>query len=276
MYALDGPTEFVSKGVYRGRSWRSGSNMDTLVAEEPVFYVPEGALPIKDIKEWYGLFVYRTIVIMPDSTWLMTMYGNFINDTIKPYDTDAARETRYMQRTFIVTSSDEGKTWHFLSNVAVPAKGDPVGEGFVEPAITRLTDGRLLCVMRAGHHYPLYASWSSDSGRTWSAPVYTGLDRGCDPCLITLSDGRVALSWGRRFPEAWSEVSEKGDKGRFIYPGKGYTNLALSSDGGKSWDNHKIISEAGSCYTTIIETEPGLVFMQADQWYCTIDLRNDQ
>ncbi|MBK8884868.1 MAG: exo-alpha-sialidase [Bacteroidales bacterium] len=276
LYALDGPTEYISPGVYSGRSWRSEDNLKSIKAEKPLFYIPEGAAPIKNIKEWYGIFVYRTIIMMPDSTWLMTMYGNFKSDTIIPFDTDAAKETKYMQRTFIVSSDDKGATWHYVSTVAAPRAGDPVGEGLVEPAITMLQDGRLLCVMRSGHHFPLYASWSSDNGKTWNDPLYTGLDRACDPCLITLHDGTVALSWGRRFPEGWSSLSNEGDKGRFKYPGEGYTNLALSKDGGLTWINNKIIKNSGSCYSTIFETEPGLIFMQSDQWYCTISLMEYQ
>jgi Neuraminidase (sialidase) len=126
--------------------------------------------------------------------------------------------------------------------------------------------------MRAGHHFPLYASWSSDNGKTWTPPVYTGLDRGCDPCLITLSDGRVALSWGRRYREGWSIISTIGDQERFKYPGEGYTNLAISSDGGLTWDNNKIIHQSGSCYSTIFEVEPNVIFMQVDQLFCRIKL----
>jgi hypothetical protein len=271
-YALDGPVEYISPGKYKGRSWQSRDNLNTVLLQEVLFSIPDGAPPIKNNTEWYGLFVYRTILRMPGKTWLMTMYGNFKADTLVPYDSDAKQETRFMQRTFIVTSQDEGHTWNYLSTVAAPSAGDPVAEGFVEPAITLLNDGRLLCIMRSGHHYPLYASWSSDQGRSWTSPVYTGLDRGCDPCLITLHDGRVALSWGRRFPEGWSEVSATGDKGRYVYPGEGYTNLAISEDGGLTWVNQKIIQPSGSCYSTIFETEPGVIFMQSDQWYCQVIL----
>ena len=271
-YALDGPTVYQGPGRFKGRAWRSGDNLKKISQEDVLFLIPEGAAPIPGNSQWYGIFVYRTILIMPDSTWLMTMYGNFRSDTIVPYDSDAREETRYMQRTFIVASGDEGRTWEFLATVAAPKAGDPVGEGLVEPAITLLRDGRLLCIMRSGHHYPLYASWSSDNGRTWTAPVYTGLDRGCDPCLITLNDGRVALSWGRRFPEGWSRLSPEGDKGSFVYPGEGYTSLSLSSDGGLSWESHKILHNSGSCYTTIFEIEPGVVFMQSDQLFCRIKL----
>ena len=271
-YALDGPVEYVRSGVYRGKAWRSVDNLRSLAEEGPLFYLPEGAAPLENNTEWYGLFVYRTIIPMPDSTWLMTMYGNFRSDTLVPGDEDARKETLYMQRSLIVTSADKGLTWHYLSTIAAPVKGDPVGEGLVEPAITRLQDGRLLCIMRSGHHFPLYASWSSDNGKSWTVPVYTGLDRGCDPCLITLHDGRVALSWGRRFPEGWSELNAGGDKSRFEYPGEGYTSLSISRDGGLTWENNKIIKPAGSCYSTIFETMPGTVFMQADQWYCRIKL----
>jgi hypothetical protein len=202
----------------------------------------------------------------------MTMYGNFASDSIFPPDADAQRELTYMQRTFIVRSTDQGQNWNYLSTVASPKLGDPVGEGFVEPAITLLEDGRLLCIMRSGHRFPLYASWSDDAGRSWSYPMYTGLDRGCDPCLITLQDGRVALSWGRRFPEGWSIVSPEGDKGRFEFPGYGYTSLSISNDDGLTWASHKIMERSGTCYSTIIEVEPKVVFMLVDEWYCRITL----
>jgi hypothetical protein len=271
-YALDGPTKIITPGVYSGKAWRSTDGLKTIQEEAVTFNVPEGPLHDAENGEWYGIYVYRTILEMPDGTWLMTMYGNFNGDTIFPPDADAQRELTYMQRSFIVISSDQGHTWHYLSTVAAPRLGDPVGEGFVEPAITLLDDGRLLCIMRSGHRFPLYASWSDDAGRSWSAPMYTGLDRGCDPCLITLQDGRVALSWGRRFPEGWSIVTPEGDKGRFEFPGYGYTTLSISMDGGLSWTGHKVMERSGTCYSTIIEVEPGVVFMLVDEWYCRISL----
>ncbi len=276
LYALHGSTEMVTPGVYRAKAWRSSDGLRTIHQEEVTINVPEGpARKGKSGEYWYGVYIYRTIIEMPDGTWLMTMYGNFATDNLRPFEADAQKELAYMQRTFVVTSTDEGRTWSYLSTVASPRAGDPVGEGFVEPAITLLNDGRLLCVMRSGHHFPLYASWSEDAGKSWSFPMYTGLDRGCDPCLITLHDGRVALSWGRRYPEGWSIVDPDGDQERFKrqYPGHGYTNLAISDDGGLSWINHKIMKRSGSCYSTIIEVEPNVVFMLVDQWYCRITLQ---
>lgn len=273
-YALNGPTKIVSPGVFSVKCWRSTDNLKTIQTGEAIINVPEG--PKKHIEDgkWNGIFVYRTVLEMPDGKWLATMYGNFETDTLAPQGTDAEEECQFMMRTFIVTSDDNGKTWDYLSTVAIPQKGDPVGEGFVEPALTLLNDGRLLCVMRGGHHFPLYSSWSSDNGKTWTAPLYTGLDRGCDPCLITLHDGRVALSWGRRYPEGWSIVSPEGDKGRFVYPGEGYNNLSISDDGGKTWTTNKIDEKTGSCYSTIFEIEPNVIFCQVDNWCWRIKLKS--
>lgn len=265
-YAMDGPVRFVEPGTYRVRTWRSTDSLQTVTEEEAAVFVPDGPPRAAREGEWYGLYVYRTIVPMPDGSWVATLYGNLVGDEVPPPERNAQFETVFMQRTVVVRSEDQGRSWHYLASVAVPRAGDPVGEGFVEPALTRLADGRLLCVMRTGHHYPLYASWSADDGRTWTPPTYTGLDRGCDPCLITLQDGRVALSWGRRFPEGWSQVGPEGDEVRFDYPGEGFTNLALSDDGGAHWVSRKVAQGTGSCYSTIFKVEPGVLFFQVDQW----------
>jgi hypothetical protein len=83
--------------------------------------------------------------------------------------------------------------------------------------------------------------------------VNTGLDHGCDPCLIKLADGRVALSWGHRYPDEW-------------------TNLAISDDGGATWTNSEIAKGTRSCYSTIFEVEPNVLFFQVDEWYWRVNL----
>jgi hypothetical protein len=272
-YALDGPARLLEPGRYQVRGWRSTDELQTLQEEEVIVEVPGGPARPANEGEWFGLYVYRTILERPDGSWLMTMYGNMAEDEVPPAEHNALTETSFMQRPIVVTSQDEGRTWRYLASVAIPRAGDPIGEGFVEPAITLLEDGRLLCVMRTGHHYPLYASWSADGGRTWTYPTYTGLDRGCDPCLIRLQDGRVALSWGRRFPEGWSQVAPEGDEVRFHFPGEGFTNLAISDDGGASWVSRKVAQGTGSCYSTIIEIEPNVIFCQVDEWYFQVSLK---
>ena len=85
------------------------------------------------------------------------MTANFEEDTLAPTDRQSALETKYRNRSIVVSSTDEGRTWRYRSTVAAPVAGDPVGEGFGEPTIERLADGRILCVMRTGHFSPLHA-----------------------------------------------------------------------------------------------------------------------
>jgi hypothetical protein len=273
-FAVDAEAHMIKQGVYKIKAWRSTDELKTLRSEEVVLYVPEGPDRSREKDEFYGIGVYRTIIEMRDGSWLMTMYGNFRKDLLTPQGKDAQLETKFMMRTFVVKSTDEGRTWHYLSTVAAPNAGDPIGEGFVEPTMTLLDNGKLLCIMRTGHHYPLYASWSSDGGKTWTPPEYTGLDRGCAPCVIKLLDGRIALSWGRRYPEGWSKITSAGDQSQFKYPGEGHTNLAISDDDGKTWFNHKVATRTGSCYSTIIEVEPNVIFFQVDQWVWRLRLKS--
>ena len=154
-------TSLVRSGIYSVNAWRSTDNLRTLQKEKVMLNIPGGPRRDAEQGEWFGIYVHRSIIEMADGSWVMTMYGNFENDGIIPQNKDAQQETKFMTRTFLVKSTDEGHTWHYLSSVAVPKSGDPIGEGFGEPAITFLDDGRLLCIMRTGHHYPLYSTWSS-------------------------------------------------------------------------------------------------------------------
>lgn len=276
-FALDGPLLLQSSGVYRERAWRSSDDLKTVQQETVIFHVPDG--PKRDRKgdEWYGLYVYRAILQMPDGAWLATLEGNLESDTIQPPDRQGKAETVFQGRTIVVSSIDEGRTWKYVSTVAYARAGDPVGEGFGEPAIVQLADGRLLCVMRTGHHYPLYSSWSPDQGRTWTPPQYTGLERGCDPCLIRLRDGRILLSYGKRFPEGWSQIGPEPDGARWKYPGEGLLKLAISEDGtGRTWQEATIGRGMGSCYSSIYEVEPDVVFCQVDGWCLRVHLRPRQ
>ena len=128
--------------------------------------------------------------------------------------------------------------------------------------------------MRTGHHRPLYACWSSDDGKTWTDPVYTGLERGCFPHLAKLTDGRLAVIHGNRFPPGWSRITPGGDHARWYWPGPGLVKLAINSDGtGKDWEVTTIGREMGSVYPTMFEVEPNVLFCQVDGWYWRVTLR---
>ena len=75
----------------------------------------------------------------------------------------------------------------------------------------------------------------------------------------------MAVCYGKRFPEGWSRLHS--DNARWQYPGHGLVRLAVSDDGtGESWQSATIGERMGSCYPTIIEVEPGVLFCQVDGW----------
>ena len=135
-------------------------------------------------------------------------------------------------------SSDGGKTWNTTS--PMPEKEPP---GLIQPTILQHSGGRLqaLCRDRKGQH--IYELWSSDDGRTWTAPEATSLpnpNSGID--AVTLTDGRHLL------------VYNHTPKGRSPL------NVALSSDG-KKWDTVLTLeNEPGEySYPAVIQTSDGMV-----------------
>ncbi len=276
-FALDSKLSYASPGVYRVKAWRSTDDLKTIAEETATFNVPDGPKPDQGLKGWNGLYVYRTILQMADGTWLATLEGNLESDTITPTDHQSKIETAVKQRTIVVASTDEGHTWNYLSTVAYPRADDPVGEGFVEPTFMQLDDGRLLCVMRTGHYYPLYSCWSSDQGKTWTTPLYTGLERGCDPCLLRLRDGRILLSYGKRFPEGWSQAGPCTDQERWKYPAEGLLKFAINEDGtGTTWEETIVGRQIGTSYSSIYEVEPNVILCQVDGWCFRVRLRPKQ
>lgn len=264
--SLDQWVDYSSPGVYHSRAWRSTDDLKTIEEMPVVLNVPDGPTRKRIPGEWYGLYLYRSILEMADGSLLATIEGNFDSDRVAPEGRRNKAEIRskdsYKLRTAVVRSTDGGETWDYLSTVAYPQPDDDaVGEGFAEPTMIRLDNGELLCVMRSGNYTPLYSAWSSDEGRTWSGPVYTGLERGLDPCLLKLADGRVLLSYGMRYPAG--SPGGPGQRGK----GAGLVKLAISHDGtGKDWQETTIGRGMGSVYSTIFEVEPNIVVCQVDGW----------
>lgn len=271
--ALDGYVQFDPATGYSVRTWRSDDDLNSVQVASAAVDIPlVGNTPVNGI---FPFCFSRSVLELPDNSLLATAYGCFQEDRLVPEDRHSQIETPYKTRAFLVLSQDQGLSWHYYATIAQPIAGDPVVEGFNEPTMVRLDDGRLLCILRTGHYTPLYACWSSDDGQTWTDPLYTGLERGCWPCLRKLIDGRLALSYGQRFPAGWSRITPQGDWPRYepIWPGTGLVRLAISADGtGETWDDAIVGSGMGSCYSTIYEVAPDQLFCQVDGWFWTMQL----
>jgi hypothetical protein len=266
-FALRNKVVCASDGQCAGKMWRSSDDLKTIQESETRVIIPEaGKVENGSHGEWAGLVFHRAIVELQDGSLLAAMYGNFEHDTITPTNPRSKLESKYKLRAFAVRSTDLGQTWRYLSTVATP---DPAAvddsEGFNEWSIVRLADGRLLGIIRTGHYTPLVASWSSDEGKTWTKPVTpAGLGPGCDPFVIRLSDGRLAVAYGQ-LPQPqgpreayWKDYSVGADERRCL--------LAINADGsGRNWVSYTVADYAPtSAYATIFEVETGTIVYQAD------------
>jgi len=129
-----------------------------------------------------GFVCNGQIVLLKDKSYLATLYGYF-RDT-----------SRY---SLVASESPDGVRWKVRTVIADEKCELPGREGPCESALTRLKDGRLLCVFRLDSGVPYGHSFSSDEGRTWTKPAVL---KGCfsvEPSLAVLPDGLVALSGGR-------------------------------------------------------------------------------
>lgn len=125
---------------------------------------------------------------------------------------------------FLLRTSDQGRTWNVFSKI---------GQRH-EPGVAFLSPTEATAVLRQGSATPLHQVWSHDGGKTWSKPTVLGFGS-VDPDVVYMSNGVLACSYGR--------------------PG---SNLALSTDQGKTWGDHRVITDrSGFNYTAIREVSPG-------------------
>ena len=97
---------------------------------------------------------------------------------------------------WLLRSEDNGESWDFLTLASDPGK--KVGLG--ETALLKLPDGDLIALMRSEpvrEQKSIYLSRSQDAGKTWSAPINTGI-HGHPPHLLMLPSGEIVCTYGYR------------------------------------------------------------------------------
>jgi hypothetical protein len=180
----------------------------------------------------------RSIVECADGSLVALMAGWFKSDTaLCPYG-----KGRPYSRSYVCRSTDGGQTWEYLTTIGYEQIGS---EGYNEGSMRRLPNGQLLAVLRTGNandvncqDNPIMGSVSRDDGRTWSKPERTGL-AGAFPSLAVLSDGQLAMSYGR--------------------PG---AMLAFSADNGRTWTDPTCIDATPySGYTDVVELSRGVLLV---------------
>jgi len=157
---------------------------------------------------------------LPGGSILLGVYGR-----IHRYGESDPMET---SRSALIRSDDGGDNWEYYSTIAF----DPASIiDYDEPAVLRLRDGRLVCMLRthihpSGDQKNTAFVVSEDDGFTWSQPKWTNI-WGYPSELINLHDGRVLMVYGYRRPT--------------------YGTRGCISEDGLTWDraNEFVIREGG-------------------------------
>jgi hypothetical protein len=223
---------------------RSTDNGRTAKSETAALHIPDGTGGTGDDgKAVGGPVADHAIVGLNDGSLLAAMYGQFKTDRVLVPTMPEAWKC-YKYRTFVVRSTDRGKTWEQLSTVAYDPR---VGlESFCEADLLALPSGEVLCFMRTGgsggKYTPLYLSRSADNGRSWSAPQSIA-DRGVWPNACRMQSGVLACTYGR--PGNW---------------------LAFSLDEGRTWTGHFCFYNGPTTsYNSVEEVSPNTLLVVYDR-----------
>lgn len=152
-----------------------------------------------------NLIRYSVNGMMSNFWWgKMIMKGNDIYACVYPsYYTDKNGNLK-PQTVSLYKSSDLGNSWNFQGaidykiNESFHPALDFNRKCFTEPTFEFLNDGSILCVMRTseGSTTPMYKSYSTDNGETWSTPEPI-TPNGVMPQLIRLDSDILILASGR-------------------------------------------------------------------------------
>jgi len=208
------------------RRWESVDNWQTIQGplEDGTLYLPPGVFDPKE-RQWF----HGNIIELPSGDLLAAMQGS-----------DAANHFR----SFVSRSTDQGKTWRFVSMVAsleALENGDcpDFSRGWtlwgpVEPNIVHLGKGKLVCVMRLVNDdaRPRMA----EATETYHDLSYTVPGDGIHPGTLS------------------------SDEYHRIGPPSAPLAIAFSPDSGATWDTPRPMQQARGCFPRVALSE-GLLAM---------------
>jgi hypothetical protein len=200
------------------------------------------------------------IIELPDGGLLMPLAGTVSAD----HEPGSGTET---DRCFLLRSDEGGDNWEYWATVAY----DPAGIiHFCEPGMARLSDGKLVCLMRT-HHKPkrqdnMWFTWSDDDGVTWSPPKRSPL-WGYPADVMQLKDGRVLAVYGYR-KEPWGVRGCISDDGltwdldnEFVIREGGIARPSTASDTNPLVDSLNMMQYWHTGYPSVTQLEDGTVLV---------------
>ena len=158
---------------------------------------------------------------------------------------------------FTLFSDDDGETWNESNTMLTPDFQTEAENGFQEPGMIELEDGKLLLWIRTSRGFQ-YRSFSEDGGRTWCQPVPDwNFPSPCSPMSMKRDPADGCLY------AVWNDTDRRHGVIPITTP---RTPLALmrSRDNGTSWDNVGTVllekePDHGYCYTAMLFKESSLL-----------------
>ncbi len=151
-------------------------------------------------------------------------------------------------------SDDDGATWYKTeTELKCPFENNP--DGYEEPGLYELADGRLWCYIRTSIGFQ-FEAFSSDDGITWSIPEPNlFFSSPCSPMLVK-DCGDVTAAVFNPVPEHSLRKEELWGRTPYV--------IAISTDKGTTFDKENLFylendPENGYCYPAVIECVGGFL-----------------
>ena len=269
----DGPGLFTLE-------WTSLASLESVTSDNPITWSKSQVrldqwtpMTADNETEIDFLSVRGPLLELENGTLLAASYGNFKGDTIPMVGFPASKNQKWFKyRTYLLSSSDRGKNWKYLSTIAYDGKTGQ--ESFCEPALVNLGEGELLAVMRTGRFAPMFQTRSLDGGQSWQKPESTH-HLGLAPQMILLENGALVCSFGwRRMKRSYGH-GLNDESGPYPAAARDYQNryrddvgidnpsnaagdyVMVSLDKGETWSKPwKIADPLTSGYTLLAPSGP--------------------
>jgi hypothetical protein len=157
-----------------------------------------------------------------------------------------------------IISDDFGDSWS-VSPMLAPAAPLPLGpEGFGEPAVVEMPNGRLWIVFRTNYG-ELWQSISQDRGESWGTPTPTGFSSPIANCYA-IRDPYTAitiLAWNLTKPGMSVKFRDRSS----LYRPRTNLVFSLSRDNCRTWTCPTVIDAGHAQYPSIYCTEDSIYFL---------------
>jgi hypothetical protein len=238
----------------------SGQGRLAFLAHRHVEGLYGGGVPVFSTSEDNGvswsparlLVSHDSVHYVMNDRMIQLQNGRLIVPTCHPGGVYGYEGDAVVARCFI--SDDNGDNWRLSSADGITSlSGD--ARGMAEPCVAEVGHNRLLMLTRTGSGCK-YRAWSENGGETWSKPEPTTLTAACSSLTLKkLPDNRLIVFYNHTEP---------------LGPGAFFPRTplcyAVSSDGGKSWDEPVLVDDAGALlkdrqniYPSICFTDEGML-----------------